>query len=128
MWALTRAIFGFALAFLHGYPKVFGGRVVGLAKGVADLGFPAPQFFAWCASLSEFVGGILVAIGLATRGAASFAAATMAVALYSERHNGLSRMELSALFLAVMLMAVAGGGGRYSLDSWTRLRSPISRR
>jgi putative oxidoreductase len=128
VWALTRAVFGFGLAFLHGYPKVLGGRVIGLAKTVADLGFPAPQFFAWCASLSEFAGGILVAVGLATRGAASFAAATMAVALFSERHNPLSHMELSALYLAVMLLAIAQGGGRYSLDSWMRLRSPLSRR
>ncbi len=34
---------------------------------VAKMGFPAPVFFAWCAVLAEFVGGILLALGLLSR-------------------------------------------------------------
>ena len=38
----------------------------------------APTFFGWAAILSEFVGGILLAVGLLTRPAAAFSFATLA--------------------------------------------------
>jgi len=37
---------------------------------VAKMGFPLPTFFAWCAVLAEFFGGILLMLGLMTRPAA----------------------------------------------------------
>jgi putative oxidoreductase len=66
-WTMVRVVFGLSIAFFHGYAKVFGGKMGEFAKGVAALGFPAPTFFAWCASLSELVGGVLVAIGVFAR-------------------------------------------------------------
>lgn len=124
-WGLVRVVFGGSLAFFHGYAKVFGGKVAGLAGTVADLGLPFPHFFAWAASLSEFAGGLLVAVGLATRPAAAFCATTMLVALYRHRADPIDRMELALLYFSVMLLAVLHGGGRFALDRFisTRVRS-----
>ena len=76
-WALTRFVFGVSLALFHGYGKIFEGKVQGLTNTVAGMGFPAPSFFAWAASIAEFFGGILVALGFLTRPAAAMCAATV---------------------------------------------------
>jgi putative oxidoreductase len=127
-WAFTRFIFGCSLALFHGYGKVFEGKVHVLAGSVAAMGFPAPTVFAWAASISEFLGGILVALGLFTRPAATACAVTMLVALYQTRMEPLAKNELALLYLAVMVLAILFGGGRYSLDRILRVRSPIQRR
>lgn len=127
-WLVVRVTAGACLAFFHGYQKVFLGGASGLVATIGNMGFPAPLFFAWCAALAEFAGALLVAAGLATRYAAAAAAFTMAVALYSQRNDPIHRMELAILYLAPMVAAALIGGGRYSLDSWIRLRLPIERR
>jgi putative oxidoreductase len=124
-WAILRFCAGFLLAYLHGRGKVLGGKVDVLAGSVAAMGFPFPLFFAWCAALSEFVGGMLVAVGLATRPAAVFAGFTMLVAVMRHRNQGLDDMELALLYGAVFALAAVIGGGRYSLDSFLRLKFPL---
>lgn len=126
-WAVARITFGASLALLHGYGKLFGGKVVGLTRTVEGLGFPFPAFFAWAASLAEFVGGLLVAVGLLTRPAAGACAFTMLVALYNHRNDPPARMELALLYFTMMLLIVFTGGGRYSLDRFVRVRSPFGR-
>src|SRR5262245_13710552 len=80
---------GLGLALAHGWGKIErfatgqGGRLV---ESVAKLGFPQPELFAWAAALSEFVGGLLVTLGLGTRVAAGFAAFTMGVAAFARHH------------------------------------------
>jgi uncharacterized membrane protein YphA (DoxX/SURF4 family) len=49
---------------------------------VAKMGFPFPVFFAWCAVLSEFFGGMLLALGMLARPAAFFNAITTFVAAF----------------------------------------------
>lgn len=127
-WLIVRVTFGLAMAYFHGYAKVFLGGAGGLVATLGNMGLPAPLFFAWCAALAEFAGGLMVAAGLATRYAAIAVGATMAVALYHHRDDPIRQMELAALYLAPMVAAVLIGGGRYSLDSWLRLRLPIERR
>src|SRR5260221_10270001 len=52
---------------LHGYSKVFGTPgMVGFTGMVAKIGFPMPVFFAYCAALAEFVGGIAILLGVFT--------------------------------------------------------------
>ncbi|RKH09391.1 DoxX family protein [Corallococcus praedator] len=118
-WTLVRVVFGLTLAFSHGLGKVTG-DMSGFAEGVAKLGFPAPMFFAWCAALAEFLGGIAVALGLLTRPAALFAGFTMLVALFRHRADPFGKMELSLLFLTVMVAALIIGGGPFSLDALLR--------
>lgn len=115
-WALVRVTFGLSLAVFHGWGKVSGG-VGKLVGAVRAMGFPYPEVFAWCAALAEFGGGLLVAVGLATRPAAAAAAFTMAVALWHHRADPVAKWELATLYLAVMLAAVILGSGQYGLDA-----------
>lgn len=127
-WAITRVVFGASLALFHGYAKVFEGGAQKLAGGVAELGLPLPHVFAWAASIAEFFGGLLVALGLLTRPAAAMCAVTMIVALYRHRADPFAYSELALLYLAVMVMALLVGGGRFSLDRFLGLRNPFGRR
>ncbi len=120
-WTVVRVAFGLTLALAHGLPKVLG-NMEGFAQGVAQLGFPAPLFFAWCAALAELGGGLLVAVGLLTRPAAAFAAFTMLVALFRHSADPFARMELALLYLVVMGTALVVGGGPLSLDARLRRR------
>ena len=89
------------------------------AEGVAQMGFPIPDVFAWAAALSEFVGGILLIMGLGTRWAAFFILMTMSVAFFI-RHR-LDPFQVKELALAYWTVAGAlmmTGGGRWSLDRY----------
>lgn len=135
---LLLRIAGLSLATLHGFGKVSslaGGQGDRFIQGVASMGFPAPAVFAWAAALSEFVGGLCVALGLRTRVAAAFCAATMFVAGFV-RHQahrqllhglGLAPMpeetlkvlgspELALAYLIAFAAIALLGGGRFAVD------------
>lgn len=135
---------GLGLALAHGWGKVAmlsAGRGDPFVHAVADLGFPAPLFFAWASALTELLGGILVALGLGTRIAAGFATLNMAVAAFM-RHHALTRLsalvglvtvppdtlkswgnpELALMYLVVFLTIALVGPGRLALDSLLRRR------
>jgi len=113
---LLRLFAGFALAFAHGINKVFGDSTK-FVQGVKDMGFPAPEFFAFMAGFSEFFGGLLLAFGLRTRTSALLIAGTMIVAGFV-RHasDPFQSRELSLLYLYVATLFFFVGPGRYSLD------------
>jgi putative oxidoreductase len=144
-WALlVLRLAGLGLALGHGWGKVAalstgqGGRFI---EGVDALGFPVPAFFALAAALSEFLGGICVALGLGTRIAASFAAVTMFVAGFL-RHRAHAQLlswvgvapasedslkawgnpELALVYLAVFVAVALLGPGRLALDPLIRRR------
>jgi putative oxidoreductase len=129
---------GLGLALAHGLPKVTG-LVIGTSQlplGVAKLGFPMPTAFAWAAALGEFVGGLLVAVGLFTRVGAAVAAFTMFVAAFLQ-HHAFSRFlvsvrlryvsdetlkawgnpELALMYLVVLLAVLIMGPGSIAFDS-----------
>ena len=124
-WAAVRVTFGAGMAFFHGYSKMFEGKALGLSRAVAEMGFPAPEAFAWIAAGFEFFGGLLVALGLATRYAAAGVCCVMLVAIYNHLPDGIVKMELAILYLAVMALAVVLGGGQYALDRFIKLRMPV---
>jgi putative oxidoreductase len=107
----------------HGYPKLFGvaedgsRRIVGFTEGVTNLGLPYPTFFAWAAALSEFAGGLLLAVGLFTRVAAFMILCTMSVALYRHRADPFGKKELALMYFAPALFTTLSGPGRFSLDA-----------
>ncbi|MCO5167141.1 MAG: DoxX family protein [Planctomycetes bacterium] len=118
---LLRVFAGLTLALAHGLGKTPPpDRFV---EGVAALGFPAPALFAWAASLSELVGGLLVALGLATRPAAALAGFTMLVAAFgAHAADPFAKKEMALLFLAIMTAFVFMGSGRFGLDALVRRR------
>ena len=110
-----RIFTGLSMAFAHGVGKIPPSE--GFTKGIADMGFPAPNWFAWAAGLSEFGGGILIALGLMTRPASFFLGFTMFVAAFI-RHaaDPFMRKEKALLFLSLAVFFTLVGAGRYSLD------------
>jgi putative oxidoreductase len=70
------------------------------------MGFPLPAVFAWLAGLSEFAGGLLLALWLMTRPAAPFA-----------------HQEKALIFLAIVVTFVCIGAGKYGIDAWVRART-----
>lgn len=114
-----RVVVGLLMAFLHGMGKIPPGEQ--LIGGVAGLGFPAPELFAWLAGLAELVGGIFLAVGFLTRPAAFMVAFTMLVAAFG-RHaaDPVNVKELALLYLFVALIFVARGAGRWSVDRFIK--------
>ncbi|MBI2094627.1 MAG: DoxX family protein [Candidatus Omnitrophica bacterium] len=111
-----RALAGAGIAH-HGYGKIFGGQVTGLAEGVAQMGFPMPLAFAWAAALSEFAGGILLVLGLGTRYAAFFIFCTMSAAAFI--HHRMDPLQVKELALAYWTIAgalILTGAGKFSVD------------
>jgi len=113
--AALRVMAGLSMAFGHGLSKLPPpDRFVSLVKG---LGLPLPEFFAWAAGLSEFVGGILLAVGLMTRPAAILIALTMTVAVFGHHADDpWGRTELAALFGSVAVCFACTGSGRFGFD------------
>ena len=84
---------------------------------VAEMGFPLPLFFAWCAVLSEVVGGLLILLGLGTRPASIFVAITTFVAAFIYHDMDLvGKGLLATIFLFLATSLLISGAGRFSLD------------
>ncbi len=108
----------------HGWGKftgamgfLFGGQEWGFINFIGSIGFPLPTFFALCAAFAEFIGCLLVAVGLFTRYGASFVAFTMAVAVFYHVKTN-SEFELAAIYFLAVLFFVFAGAGKYSIDAW----------
>jgi len=111
-----------AMLIVHGSPKVSDGATK-LTGSVVKMGFPAPDVFAWLATLSEFGGGILLVLGLGVRPAAFFAATTMAVAAFI-RHadDPFGKKELALTYLVILIVFMIVGGGRFAIDAIIKRR------
>ncbi len=105
---LLRVFTGIAM-MTHGYTKLFGG-LEGFTRTVEKIGFPLPALFAFMAAFSEFAGALFIASGFMTKVWAFFLGFTMLVAWLT------SKSELALLYLAVCVMFMLKGGGKYSAD------------
>lgn len=116
---LFRVFVGAAMAFGHGLGKLPPSEQ--LIQGVEGMGFPMPVVFAWAASLSEFLGGILIVLGLFTRYSALFLGFTMAVAAFVVHGADPFKVkEMALLYLASCVLLLLSGAGKYSLDRLIR--------
>ena len=113
--AALRIFVGLGISLGHGLGKIPVSD--GFMGGVAKLGFPVPGFFAWSAAISEFFGGILLALGLITRPSALFLSITMFVAAFL-RHadDPFSGKEKALLYMFVFFLFLLSGSGRYGID------------
>jgi len=112
---ILRLFVGLTMAFSHGLGKLPPSSQ--LVDGLASMGFPAPDFFAWCAALAEALGGLLLAIGLLTRPSALFMGITMAVAAFvAHAADPFQKKELALMYLIVAIFFTLHGAGKFSLD------------
>jgi putative oxidoreductase len=105
--------------------RVFAGLALALGHGLGKLP-PSPQFqsaveglgpppqMAWLSGIAETIGGLGLAAGLIVAG-------NMSVAVFLQHANDpFGRKELAAMFLAVAVLFLFAGGGRFSLDRFIK--------
>jgi putative oxidoreductase len=125
--ALLRIAVGLIIA-AHGAQKLFGlfggGGLEGTTAYFEKLGYAPAALFAPVAAVSEFAGGLLLALGLFTPLAAAMVLGVMTNAVAADWSEGLLRGYEYPLILAILgVMFACTGPGRYSLDegrSWNR--------
>jgi putative oxidoreductase len=122
---LSYTLIRFALGvFLipHGYAKLFQDDAVAASRNFVNFGWSYPLAWAYFIGGLEFFGGIMLAIGLATRVvAAAFAIEMMVISfgvLWPVRSWGKHGMEYALLMGILALAILFRGGGRYSLDRY----------
>jgi putative oxidoreductase len=140
---LLRVGTGVALA-THGYPKLFGGegkqpprfiaRVLGknfpeaferggiasFSQVLEQLGTPSPKIAAYLAGLTEFSGGVALALGVATRLVTPAIIFNMGVATrkvhWQTGFYGPGGFELPSLYAVIAAALWFTGPGKYSVD------------
>ncbi|MEU1986055.1 DoxX family protein [Nocardia sp. NPDC019395] len=124
---ILRVVFGLLFA-THGAQKLFGwfggeGLEANNA-GFEKMGFNPGSLFGTLAGLSEFAGGLLLALGAFTPLAAAIVLGTGIVIVNTGFSKGLlGGYEMGLLFAVVALVIAFTGPGRLSVDSgrpWAR--------
>lgn len=113
---LLRVCAGLIL-MVHGWPKIQAPlKYAGMTE---SLGFHPGVFWSPLLAGTEFIGGLLLAIGFLTRFAAAGATVVLLVTVYFHwvvQGQGLAGSEKSILWAAITLLFVAHGGGAFSVD------------
>ncbi|MRR17526.1 MAG: DoxX family protein [Deltaproteobacteria bacterium] len=114
-YALLRIVAGFMLAF-HGSQKILG--------FLSEFRPPVGSQL-WIGGIIELVGGLLIMLGLLTRGAAFICSGMMAVA-YIQYHwkfqlgaqifPAINKGELAIMFCLAFLYIACRGGVKWSID------------
>lgn len=129
---VLRIVLGLTVA-AHGAQKLFGWfsgpGIPGFSSMLSHLGIRPQRLWAVMAGLAEFLGGLLVALGLLTPVAALVVCGTMLVAILAAHstkgfwnHNG--GIEFPLTILAAMLALSLTGPGAYSLDQMLSVTLP----
>jgi len=107
-----------AVFVAHGWGKLQGPLGTPDGFNIDRWGWPFPVFWAWVVALVEFLGGLLVLVGLFTRLAAALIACVMFFALIKLRlqQGFIGGFELEFTLLMIALSLVVTGGGRMSVD------------
>ena len=114
---LLRVAAGLLLT-VHGYGKILDPFA---ASGMVEsLGFYPGAFWSPLLAVTEFFGGMLIAVGLLTRPAALAAAIVLAVTVYfhgAVQGEGLMGAEKSILWMLIMVFFVVRGANAHSVDA-----------
>jgi putative oxidoreductase len=116
----VRVALCFMFVFVHGGPKLFGGpeKWQGVGSMLAVIGVTAmPTVLGFIAAFFEFVGGVLIGLGLFTRLGAAMILSTLIIA-------SVVMFAMKGLFAAAapiedslfMLVLMVVGAGKYSFD------------
>jgi putative oxidoreductase len=117
--AVLRIVSGGALSYLHGWGKIQNPEM--LINASKSMGFPAPTVFGWIGSITEFVLAITLALGVFTRFSALMLVGMMSTAAFiAHRADPLERRELALLYLAISLLFLVLGSGRFGIDALIR--------
>jgi putative oxidoreductase len=101
---------------VHGYQKVVPhGALNHYAHYIVTLGIP--YWLGYVSAFTEFVGGMLLVIGLLTRFAAALVAINMLVALFTVGiHQSFGIYNYIIALAAIAIMLVSYGAGAMALD------------
>jgi putative oxidoreductase len=117
----------------HGAQKLFGwyggSRIAGFSAILSRMRLKPAAFWAWIASLSEFVGGLLVVLGFLSPLGCFAVMAAMSMAIWLVHwpkgfFNTKGGIEFPLLIWVGALALSVTGPGEISLDSLLRLRLP----
>jgi putative oxidoreductase len=116
---LIRIVAGLWLA-AHGYPKLFG-NTAATADFFAKVGFEPGMFWAIAVGLTEFVGGLCLALGLLTRLVCVPILIFLVTAVAYHRRFGfywdLKGFEYPLFWAIVVVHFLVRGGGPWSIDA-----------
>ncbi|MEM8565981.1 MAG: DoxX family protein [Bacteroidota bacterium] len=132
IYLLFRLHLGLSISIQAGWPKLFSnirdkdkeilelGVPEWFVSQVSELGFkfPSPTFWAYIATYGEFIGGLLLALGLFTRlNALQLTIQFFVIAfIWYEGVEPIVGMYFQQLFFFSYLLIFGHGSGRYSLD------------
>jgi putative oxidoreductase len=121
-YAIIRFIAG-AILIYHGYGKLFGGAIQGVADHVVTpLGLPMPLAWAYFLGILEFFGGAALAVGFLTRPIALMLTVEFLIITFWHLPNGYSfasprgGFEYPLLLLVIYAAIFFRGAGRASID------------
>lgn len=123
--ALLRIYVGLAIAIDWGWLNV---RAISppevLVENVTALGLPAPGLVAFIVAWVEFIGGLLLAVGVLTRlSAAALSAGLFVVAFFYANSVPFVELDVSQSLFWVALFFAFAGAGRLSVDAALRRRA-----
>lgn len=128
-WAplVLRLALGTVFAW-HGYDKIFTIGHEGVTGFLGSLSIPFPSLMAYILAYGEFIGGLLLIVGLFTHWAAKFATVVAIVAFFTvHASKGFSiangGYEFIMLIGAASISLLITGAGKYSLDAKFRRNS-----
>lgn len=121
-----------AVFIAHGAQKLFVYGFAGTSGSFADMGVPMASITGPLVGLVEFIGGMLLVVGLGTRFVAAALAVDMAVAAFLVHlpfgiFSADGGYELPLILAAGALAAILAGPGRISVDAVLATRSRLSR-
>lgn len=125
---VLRVVIG-AVFIAHGAQKLFFYGFAGTSGSFAQMGVPLPDLAGPLVGLIEFVGGIALVLGIATRIAAVLLAIDMIVAVFLVHlpfgiFAADGGYELPLALIGGAVAVILAGAGRYSLDAVVVTRKP----
>jgi Predicted membrane protein len=138
---ILRVIVGIGF-FVHGYAKLSKGPE-GFTKLLHQVGVPAPELMAWLAIIAEVLGGIALIIGAFVSIVTVPLIITMLTAWLTIHYRfgyssiktigldadgpkfGPPGYEINLLYIAALIMLMATGAGKFSIDSMIARRKKI---